>query len=77
MTVDYVTNNACILAVNKAWGGVNLEGNRKGLYTELFFMFFIYFISQVLHAFKYKNSTMSRRSVQHSLIPARISELNA
>lgn len=76
MTWAYVSNNPCTLAVDYAWGGTYLEGNRKGLYTEIFFMFMVYFLSQVLHAFRYKNSAANRSSVQHALIPARISEMN-
>lgn len=33
MTLEYISGNPCILAVNKAWGNVNIEGYRKGLYT--------------------------------------------
>jgi hypothetical protein len=54
----------------------DLRTLRKVLYTEIFFMFFVYFVSQVLHAFRYKNSVANRNSVQHSLIPARISTVN-
>lgn len=38
-------------------------------------MFFVYFITQILHAFKYRNYSQRRPTVQHSLIPGRISEV--
>ena len=32
MSLAYIYN-PCSLAVDKAWGNVNIEANRKGLYT--------------------------------------------
>lgn len=77
MAGQYVSYNSCTLAVDTAWGDVYLEGYRKGLYTQLFFIFFIYFITQVLHAFRYKNSQVNPNSVRQSLAAIRISQVRA
>ncbi len=55
MTKSYI-ENACALNKNEAFDGTeDLEGFRKGLVTELFLLFFVYFISQMVHTFRYKN----------------------
>lgn len=72
MTKAYVFNNPCVLAVNTAWNNVHLEGYRKGLYTEIFLMFIVYFASQVLHAFKFKNRTPRSKAP----VPYRKSSIN-
>jgi hypothetical protein len=65
MTLGFI-ENYCSLDVNIAWG-VSLETRRKLLYTEIFFIFFVYFTSQVLHAFRYKNAPISlTRSSVHN-----------
>jgi hypothetical protein len=46
------------------------------LYAEIFSIFLIYFISQLLQAFKYKKTAINRNSVQYSHIPSRISSAN-
>lgn len=53
---DYVFYNSCTLNVNRAWNDVDLEGFRKGLYAEIFLIFFTHFILQILHAFRYRKS---------------------
>ena len=77
MAWDYVFNNGCTLAKNSGWYNTDLEANRKALYTELFFLFFIYFITQVLHAFRYKNTQSNPNSVRQSLMVTRISQVRA
>jgi hypothetical protein len=39
-------------------------------------MFFVYFISQLLHAFVFTSAPPARSSVQHSLVPERLSVSN-
>ena len=74
---DYVMNNGCTLAKNNAWDNTYLEGNRKALITELFFVFLLYFITQCLHAFRYKNNQANPNSLRQSLMAVRISQLRA
>ena len=77
MASDYVFYNGCTLAKNNAWNRTYLEGNRKALITELFFIFFFYFITQCLHAFIYKNSQDNPNSVRQSMMAVRISQVRA
>ena len=77
MGVQYVFDNGCTLAKNNAWDNVYLEGNRKALITELFFVFFFYFITQVLHAFMYKNNQSNPNSARQSLMAVRITQVRA
>ena len=77
MAYDYVFNNYCTLAKNNAWDRTYLEGNRKALITELFFVFFFYFITQCLHAFMYKNNQANPNSVRQSMMAVRITQVRA
>ncbi len=58
----YWTTNTCAMSTNTVFTSFDAQGMRKGLYTELFFLFFVYFISQALHAFFYKNSSSNQLS---------------
>ena len=66
MGLDYLLND-CTLNINQAFVYTDLEGNRKGLYTELFFVFFIHFILQLLHTFRYKSRSTFNRPQQQPL----------
>jgi len=56
----YWTTNSCALSKNKIFDDWDAQGYRKGLYTELFFLFLIYFISQLMQSLFYKNTTQAR-----------------
>lgn len=45
MTLDYL-QNACTLNFNKN-GTYNFQSIRKGMYAEIFFMFILYFLTQL------------------------------
>ncbi len=51
------TINPCALTTNTVFNNWNAQGYRKALYTELFFLFFIYFISQLIQSVVYKTSS--------------------
>jgi hypothetical protein len=53
----YWTDNPCTLNQNTIFTNWNAQANRKGLLSELFFLFFIYFISQLLQSFIYKKTS--------------------
>ena len=63
MTV-YWTTNACALNQNTVFTNWDAQGIRKGLYTELFLVFLVYFISQSMHAFVYKNTAQKPAEVR-------------
>ena len=60
----YWTTNACALNQNTAFTNWDAQGIRKGLYTELFLVFLVYFISQSMHAFVYKNTAQKLAEVR-------------
>lgn len=51
----YWTQNSCSINQNTIFKDWNAQGYRKGLYTELFFLFLVYFISQVLQSIVYNH----------------------
>ena len=66
MTYDYI-GNICAFTYNDAFSGTNIQGYRKGLFVELFAMFFIYFLSQILHTFRYKSAQSQQEPQQQPL----------
>lgn len=68
----YWTLNLCAINQNTIFSNWNAQGYRKGLYTELFFLFFVYFISQVLQSLLYKQhqrkmNTAQQRSLRQGM----------
>lgn len=62
----YWTTNSCSINQNSLQGW-DAQGIRKGLYSELFLLFFIYFISQLLHSLFYKTSTQSANELRQPI----------
>jgi hypothetical protein len=66
MTIYWISN-ACAINQNSVFNNQDAQGFRKALYTELFLIFFMYFISQSLHAFVYKNTAQKPQEVRSSI----------
>ncbi len=54
MTINWTTNQ-CAINQNVIFNNFDAKGFRKSLYVELFFLLLLYFISQILKSFFYKD----------------------